>query len=424
MMRPQLGRKRELEEEDDDSSVEDSTHNNDDGDLFLSVCTVWRLPKIHTLLLKQQLEDNHLTILGARFPSMSCLTTIRLFRQELHAQYIQVLLLQGIQNHHNIKELSLEDCTVLNWSLFCQSLGHCKGIQSLDLDVCLGLQDALPELTTALQELPNLRRVILKGSDWASTPYSVDGLSSWIQKTDCPCQSLKLEGPRDPCDSTPLFSIERTPFYRALAANTSLRELHLAYSRLGDGGLLQLASYLRCNKTLVHLDLTENGIRVGPGFRLLCQALGENTSLETLHLRHNFLYCLQDLADGLCQNNNSTLRTLTLHGNHCFRHLLGPSPLIAPLSHQNTRLGRLTVDRPNPPWSSKYVDQIRWYAHLNWAGRHLLLQDNVPLGLWPLILERVNQVCNNKYHDQDNIPSVLFHLLSRGPVILARGGAN
>lgn len=422
-MRPQLGKRREQEEEEDDSSV-DSTHSNnkDDGDLFLSVCMVWRLPKIHTLILKQQLDDNHLTILGARFPSMSCLTTIRLFEQELRAQYIQVLLLQGIQNHHHIKGLSLADCFISNWPLFCQSLGHCKGIQFLDFDSCLGLQSALPELTTALQELPNLRRVSLKDSDWASTPYSVECLSSWIQQTDNPCQSLTLEGPRDPFRSTPLFSIERTNFYRALAANTSLRELHLGYSHLGDGDVLRLASCLRFSTALVHLDLGDNGLRVGPGFRLFCQALGENTSLETLHLRHNFLHCMQALADGLCHNN--TLRTLTLHGNLAFSHVFGPNPLIAPLSHQNTRLERLTVGRPNPPWSSIYVDQVRWYAHLNWAGRHLLLQDNVPLGLWPLILERVNQVCRKKYHDQDKIPSVLFHLMSRGPVLLARGGAN
>ena len=52
----------------------------------------------------------------------------------------------------------------------------------------------------------------------------------------------------------------------------------------------------------------------------------------------------------------------------------------------------------------------------NWHGRYLLDRPNVPLSIWPLVLEKVN---DNKAMDEDEQANVIYELLN-GPAGFGR----
>jgi hypothetical protein len=76
------------------------------------------------------------------------------------------------------------------------------------------------------------------------------------------------------------------------------------------------------------------------------------------------------------------------------------------------------------------LDLIRYYTALNIGGRKLLslttsitCSAQVPLGLWPVVLERAQKSCRSFNHHLAKptaaslVPDVLFHLLQQGPVL-------
>jgi hypothetical protein len=178
---------------------------------------------------------------------------------------------------------------------------------------------------------------------------------------------------------------------------------------------------------VTHLDLSSNGIFSWPGIADLSAALAVNTSLTTLDLSLNKLGV--DTIDKLAESlyHNTSLRTLNLQGNDAFRTIAGVKTLLA-VVRESSGLDRVETSRPDPPWSDLYDRELQWYTHLNWGGRRLLEDQDarVPLGLWPLLLARVNRNQNQNqtcHHDRRNVPSVLFYLLNRGPVLFERTSA-
>ena len=55
-------------------------------------------------------------------------------------------------------------------------------------------------------------------------------------------------------------------------------------------------------------------------------------------------------------------------------------------------------------------------VNMNWHGRYLLDRPNVPLSIWPLVLEKVN---DNKAMDEDEQANVIYELLN-GPAGFGR----
>ncbi|XP_044176099.1 NACHT, LRR and PYD domains-containing protein 12-like [Acropora millepora] len=74
----------------------------------------------------------------------------------------------------------------------------------------------------------------------------------------------------------------------ALTVNTSLFSLNLSESFIGDEGANLLAQALRVNTSLSSLDLRSNSIR-DEGLNSLAQALRVNTSLSSFNLSYNFI---------------------------------------------------------------------------------------------------------------------------------------
>ena len=64
-----------------------------------------------------------------------------------------------------------------------------------------------------------------------------------------------------------------------------------------------------------------------------------------------------------------------------------------------------------------FPKQVKYANHLNMSGRYLTNLENVPVGLWALVLGRINKKEYGQYQKEfENYkPSVLFEFLTRAP---------
>jgi len=85
--------------------------------------------------------------------------------------------LEQLKNLPALRWLSLSGCDVSGWD----KLSRLKGLESLDLRFCLGVNDGLLKSIKALEKLRNLYLYGYRpdDQDYFRNPPSVDGLSSW-----------------------------------------------------------------------------------------------------------------------------------------------------------------------------------------------------------------------------------------------------
>ena len=103
----------------------------------------------------------------------------------------------------------------------------------------------------------------------------------------------------------------------ALRVNTSLTSLHLRHNSIGDEGASSLSEALRVNTSLTSLDLSWNSIG-DEGAHSLSEALRVNTSLTSLNLRDNSIgnegaHCL---SEALRVNTSLTSLDLRMNSIH------------------------------------------------------------------------------------------------------------
>ena len=116
----------------------------------------------------------------------------------------------------------------------------------------------------------------------------------------------------------PHFSLEAGCLKRTLAvkSNSTIKELYLDDSNIGDEGAMALANALKSNMTLQELCLHSSNIG-DKGAMALAEALKSDSTLQELvHLAYNNIgdKGAMALADAL--KNNSTLHTLGLCSNN------------------------------------------------------------------------------------------------------------
>ena len=170
------------------------------------------------------------------------------------------------------------------------------------------------------------------------------------------------------------------PIAKALVTNTSLRWLRLSRNRLQCQDVESLFYALQTNRTLRVLDLNSNGIG-DQGVPMLASSLSKAQGLRELHLLKNEIRSLQSSSAILqtLQESNRTLEVLEL--------------------------------RPSLPQLSR----IRYELALNAGGRRILSSgaytNQVPLGLWPKILERTSMASVGVNMKLRYEPDTLFHML-------------
>lgn len=157
-----------------------------------------------------------------------------------------------------------------------------EGRTSVILDGCIFDEESARQLEEALTSSTTLHALHMNGTRWTSSTSSFVHLAEGIAKSTS-LQVLYLCGDAH---------IDWTALGRAMASNTSIRELHLWNNQLNDKGAIQFASFLHKNQSLVKLDVSRNDIG-SVGANAMIQAANQSTTIQALHLTHNAISQVQ-----------------------------------------------------------------------------------------------------------------------------------
>jgi hypothetical protein len=182
-------------------------------------------------------------------------------------------------------------------------------------------------------------------------------------------------------------------FVYSLPKAATLSTIMLEEDGIDDSCLEILASILPQCRSLQRVDLGRNAIH-DRGVKALARALQTEVEGE--------------------KGNFCAVVKLRLQANQFGQE--GATALLEALK-LNTTLEFVSI--PGKLDAGKHI--FHW-LHLNKGGRRLMMAPNVPLGLWPHIIERVNHRINfwspGKLNESCRI-NVIFHLL-HGPALLMR----
>jgi hypothetical protein len=198
--------------------------------------------------------------------------------------------------------------------------------------------------------------------------------------------------------------------------SSSLKCLDLRSQKIPRTGRLDvtaLADALRSNTSLKCVKLSENNLTDDDAEKLAF-ALSENTSLEELYLARNKItdQGIIKLAEQFPKQK--CLRKLSLWGNPFGE--AGAKALLEGLQH-NVELEDLELFQ-----KFSVSSMIMHNLLTNRAGKKILQSEpnDIPLALWPLVLERVNNISFPKRSNSTARVDALFYMV-RGPVLFARG---
>jgi hypothetical protein len=297
----------------------------------------------------------------------------------------------------SLKRVRLEDTSA---QALGQGLQHTRTLQELDLrHSCMGVgwhdRPGIRALCTGLRQNTTLRRLNMGNGE--------------LDDDDILHLAQALQG-RHPC----------------------LQEWLLECNKCGVFGLRAVAALLQDNR-LVKLDLSRQGLL--SDLTCLSQVLmGTNTSLQVLDLSGNSFEDRHYLVLAEMLTVNTTLKQLLLHRRleqvgrypHTQQGVLA---LVSALRLHNQTLETLAVPSKKDDDASlqDLVQESMLWTNFNKAGRRLLTRNtnrntntNIPLGLWPLVLARINTLNwthRNPYIDGGDPRTPLLHyILRQGPM--------
>lgn len=178
--------------------------------------------------------------------------------------------------------------------------------------------------------------------------------------------------------------------FQALQHCRSTRNINFEGNRIGSIGLAALAATCKFNRSLNTVDLCKNRIR-DDGAKMVEDILKDNGTLTSLNLWGN-RFSPKKAAD------------------------------IANAMQDNFAIQHLSIMPTCPPAIHEKIDV---FVMLNRTGRHLMGQDDVPIGLWPHALARTSRQSTD-LHEQTSYlgPTLLFHLLRAKPGLCKRATAE
>ena len=103
---------------------------------------------------------------------------------------------------------------------------------------------------------------------------------------------------------------------RGLSVNSSLEELYISFTSIGDEGVAHIANALQTNTTMKVLNVSKCGISC-KGAESLARALSVNSSLEKLKITFNILSDNGKAHIATARQANSTLKSLSLDDDSC-----------------------------------------------------------------------------------------------------------
>ncbi|NKI93661.1 hypothetical protein [Rhizobacter sp. SG703] len=174
---------------------------------------------------------------------------------------------------------------------------------ALDLSRCELAKQDIALLCTALRENTGLQKLLLSYNHFQGCGAAIGELL----KANKTLQSLGLQGSQE----GGLMQMEChciCSIAKALEENSSLQALDLGINVINFEGAVAIASMLKSNKTLIDLNLRFSTL--DRGFRTLCKALKSNTTLERLNLSGQALDDKRQAALASLLKANRSLRHL------------------------------------------------------------------------------------------------------------------
>lgn len=276
--------------------------------------------------------------------SATKLTNLRI-QDHFDCRQIEALA-KGLKVNTSLKVLDLSRSKIESWAILADGLQENKSLNVLKLR-SLGLNDeTIQVLLDAIKDHPQLEELDLSFNHCSC----LDPLAELVNDPSCRLSKLSLgyqnlwQSPR----------IDITAFTRALRRNKHIKTISLARNKLADSDILLLATALACNETVEVLDLRENMIS-DEGITMLATTIQHGTGIRMINLAQNPFHETGALA--LLQAVETNHNLVQLHINE----------------------------------TTYKCNEIRYETALNKAGRYLLFK-SPPLGLWPIVLERINRL--------------------------------
>lgn len=347
--------------------------------LFMQL--VMSLDQVDKLILSHNDIHYHgFCSLGMCLPSNKKLTTLHLKRDCLSGDNARALF-ENLHSNTCLTELVLNFCRFDDEGVdaLSQFLEQNTHIKLLDMGACYLPDEHIERIILALVGHPAIETLTLTLN--SCHKRGIIAMAKLLQGDKCRLRRLDLSHQKDEHQKV---SVE--PLAESLKTNETLRYLQLSRNRLSSKDIKLLFETLQVNSTLCVLDLNNNCIG-DDGAQQIAAVLPKLNGLRNLSVLNNDI--------------RAEASTLALSRSMQFNHQLQVLDIKATLPH---------------------VDQIQYYSALNSGGRHLIsTTKHVPLGLWPLVLERAQRKRYRDDGEENEIkfaPDVSFYLLSESPALL------
>ncbi|KAG7373423.1 leucine rich repeat LRR-containing protein [Nitzschia inconspicua] len=212
---------------------------------------------------------------------------------------------------------------------------------------------------------------------------------------------------------------------QCLEDKSSLTSLDLMSNPLGRQGLARVALSLpSALRELKRLNLTstgteDEGLENDADISTEIQQAMDNLALALVR----GIDCNTSLEDvEFCRGEWVSRTSPTAKKNPQPTSSSSSSHVFSPQRNEIFGQSSIVEDRMQDRSDDQLFDLVKYYLVLNIGGRKLLssssatLEEKVPLGLWPIALERAQHNCFGA-RSESMVPDVIFHLLQQSPIL-------
>lgn len=309
--------------------------------------------------------------LGVAMSLSQSLQTMQMTRQDLRREQ-DVMALLGRGLGPATTKMVFNFCKFDKVDVLAEAIAQNTSLEELDLGACYLQDDQMEPIVNAMVGHPSLKILILTLN--SCKRKTSEAMATVLQHSRCRLESIDLghqtpyhyQAPNPSRISTTSIATATTTsmaatnldmhsIAKALVTNRSLVQLKLRRNKLQSQDVIPLFAALETNTTLKRLDLSGNEIRDDCIPTFLAVSLRKAKGLVKLYLKDNEV--------------SSTASA---------------EALLKTLKDYNHVLTGLDLPRSFP-----LLSELQYQLALNAAGRRLLTsRSKIPLGLWPVVLEK------------------------------------
>jgi hypothetical protein len=360
---------------------------------YVMMENIFQHPSIHRIEYACSQEDGPsdmiMSAMSKGFQSIAHGLKELCLRVSMTPSFTQALLSDGInqslstQNWEGIPLLKILDLSQCEFTspdsiaVLCNGLQENVGLTDLKLESCHLEDDELSNIVDSIKQHPTLRRLSLAlnyaGSD---TIEAVSRLMLSQKRSTASSESSGILEHLNLGQQSPGHLRNMHLLYQAIEYNTVFKSLYLCENYLLRSQLPHLIHSLAANNALEELNLEDCDLRK-EGVEMLLNNLSTFAFLRKLWLRKN----VSPLSEASVDLTKILIKEMK----------------------RNHVLQLLDIDEEWVPRGKDRV-QIDNYLLLNQAGRRFIKsridKDRLPLGMWPVLIERVQLQVSSKLDEQ------------------------